>query len=315
MAGEWASGVGGFLQGAQDAYWKQKQYDLQLANQDSEKKQLAARLAAEGFEYDPNGALVRTKESSRQRNLQEATTQAGILKAGYKAEEDPTTGKFNLTKVPGFHDVEEENKQLQNARLKRDLIEGKKPSASEFAASGYAKRLEDAEGVFGDIAKGGYDPSGASSALQKSAIFPGFLQSENVKKEEQAKRNFVNAILRRESGAAISSGEFESANKQYFPEPNDPSSLVKQKEVNRRLAIENLKAEGSRAYSKSPGVEEIKGLLGPAVSTKKPNSALGGLLNSARADTGEDKVSSFMKKNGITSRDEAIQILKEHGKL
>lgn len=33
---------------------------------------------------------------------------------------------------------------------------------------------------------------------------------------EQAKTNFVNAVLRRESGAKISDEEFDSAEKQYF---------------------------------------------------------------------------------------------------
>jgi len=36
---------------------------------------------------------------------------------------------------------------------------------------------------------------------------------------EQAKKNFVNAVLRLESGAVISPSEFTNADKQYFPQP------------------------------------------------------------------------------------------------
>lgn len=74
------------------------------------------------------------------------------------------------------------------------------------------------------------------------------LHSEDYKKYEQAKRDFVNAQLRRESGAAISQSEFDSANKQYFPMPNDPPEVMEQKRANRRAAIEALGREGGPSY-------------------------------------------------------------------
>lgn len=74
------------------------------------------------------------------------------------------------------------------------------------------------------------------------------LHSDDYKKFEQAKRDFVNAQLRRESGAAISQSEFDSANKQYFPMPNDPPDVIEQKRANRRAAIEALGREGGPSY-------------------------------------------------------------------
>ena len=70
--------------------------------------------------------------------------------------------------------------------------------------------------------------------------------SDTNQKAEQAQRNFVNAILRQESGAVISPVEFENAKKQYFPSVGDSEEVKKQKAENRRVAIESIRnnAEG-----------------------------------------------------------------------
>lgn len=70
------------------------------------------------------------------------------------------------------------------------------------------------------------------------------LSSTNQQMLDQAKRDFMTAVLRRESGAAISSGEFETADKQYFPQigETDPK-VIAQKKRNRELAIKGILAE------------------------------------------------------------------------
>lgn len=301
------AGLGGLFQGAQEAVYRNRELDLKKDENERAKKLLALQMAEGGFQEGPDG-FSRTDESKRRKALEEATTQAGLLKSGHKAVYNPETGSFDFQRVPGFHDLEEENKTLQNRRLKRDLEEGKKPSAGEFAASGYTKRLEDAENTFGELEKSGYEPAGLSSSVQKG-LLPGMLQGEDVKREEQAKTNFVNSILRRESGAAISKSEFDSANRQYFPQAGDTPAVLDQKKVNRRLAIEGLRAESGKAYAKSPGPQEVRGLIEPTKSRSR------GLIQSASASESPDKIASFMKKNGISSRQEAMKILKEHGKL
>lgn len=59
----------------------------------------------------------------------------------------------------------------------------------------------------------------------------------NAQKFEQAKRDFVNAVLRKESGAVISDQEFANAEQQYFPQPGDSPEVVAQKRQNRENAI------------------------------------------------------------------------------
>lgn len=67
--------------------------------------------------------------------------------------------------------------------------------------------------------------------------------SDNNQKAEQAQRDFVNAVLRRESGAVIAESEFANAQKQYFPQPGDSAAVKAQKARNRQIAIQGLLAE------------------------------------------------------------------------
>lgn len=64
---------------------------------------------------------------------------------------------------------------------------------------------------------------------------------ENAQKVEQSQRDFVNAVLRQESGAVISPSEFDNAQKQYFPQPGDSKAVIEQKRKNRQTAIQGLR--------------------------------------------------------------------------
>lgn len=57
---------------------------------------------------------------------------------------------------------------------------------------------------------------------------------------EQARRDFINAVLRKESGAVISPEEFTNAERQYFPQVGDAPAVIEQKRKNRDLAIQGI---------------------------------------------------------------------------
>ena len=78
------------------------------------------------------------------------------------------------------------------------------------------------------------------------------MKSSERQQFEQAQRNFVNSILRRESGAVISPSEFENASLQYFPQPGDGTEVIAQKETNRRRTVSNLMREGGTATEEYP---------------------------------------------------------------
>lgn len=66
---------------------------------------------------------------------------------------------------------------------------------------------------------------------------------------EQAMRNFLNATLRRESGAVISPTEFAEGFRQYFPQPGDKPGVVEQKRKNRLLVTQGMIKGSGSAYT------------------------------------------------------------------
>ncbi|MCI5040024.1 MAG: hypothetical protein MRY81_10100 [Donghicola eburneus] len=68
-----------------------------------------------------------------------------------------------------------------------------------------------------------------------------YLRSPEFQRFDQARRDFVNAILRRESGAVISDQEFDNADKQYFPVPGDSAEVIAQKRRNRETAVQGIR--------------------------------------------------------------------------
>lgn len=92
-------------------------------------------------------------------------------------------------------------------------------------------------------------------------LLPNPLKSEDRQKLEQSQRDFINAQLRRESGAAISPSEFSNAEKQYFPQPGDTDAVIAQKRTNRQRAIEAMGREGGPAYAPSKKFDETGAIV------------------------------------------------------
>lgn len=78
---------------------------------------------------------------------------------------------------------------------------------------------------------------------------------DDIKQIRQAERNFITAILRRESGAVISPSEFEVAEKQYFPRPGDDAQTLTQKRQLRNTAIQSFKQSYGGNNTTSSGSE------------------------------------------------------------
>ena len=140
----------------------------------------------------------------------------------------------------------------------------------EGGGTGTAAALRDVPVVgraLGDLAEWGGDVLGVSDTPMPGSIkraaeavpFMGdalgtltnWTQSEPQQKVEQAQRNFINAVLRRESGAVITQEEFDNARKQYFPQPGDEQGTVAQKQENRQATIAALKTEGAHGYERA----------------------------------------------------------------
>jgi len=132
----------------------------------------------------------------------------------------------------------------------------KPPTAAQSLASGFATRLESSGNILKNFANTGSSLIGTISGRDG---FPNILKSKERQQMEQAQRDFINAQLRRESGAAISPTEFANAAQQYFPQPGDSREVILQKELARNIAIENMKKAAATAYQ--PGEQDINDIL------------------------------------------------------
>jgi hypothetical protein len=117
----------------------------------------------------------------------------------------------------------------------------KAPTQAELTARGYGERLLDATITIEEV---GSKFTDTLDRISSSQFFPQGFKSGDQQKFEQAQRNFINAVLRRESGAAISDSEFANASLQYFPQPGDKEANLIQKKRNRDMVTKSILREG-----------------------------------------------------------------------
>lgn len=229
-------GLGTGLQAGFNAYIGERKHQEDLKSNNLAKalqaKVSGLQLNATGDGYDE------TPQSQEDRSFKLQEKQAGLLKT--QAE----TAKLNRH---GDEDLDREYKRAQIRKLNADASKEKDPTDPQFNAALFGRRADASDAVIQAI--GDYRSTVAGTMDSKA---PGFLMSEKAKKIDQSERNFVNSILRRESGAAISSSEFDNAEKQYFPRSGDTPDVIAQKAQNRAQAIIGLKAASGRAWNKVP---------------------------------------------------------------
>jgi hypothetical protein len=161
---------------------------------------------------------------------------------------DPTTKGAKLAKPP----TEGQAKALMFAS--RMAIADEALGELEKAGTKRPGAIKGTAETLGNILGLGTDSMGGALA-DVAGTLTNWTQSEEQQQVEQAQRDFINAVLRRESGAVISLGEFRNAAKQYFPQPSDDAATLRQKAANRRAAIAGMKAEFGEPFA--PDFERI----------------------------------------------------------
>jgi hypothetical protein len=129
-------------------------------------------------------------------------------------------------------------------------------------AVAFGARALDAQGTLRQLEAGGTTNSNAVN--RAASALPGvggalgaatnWLNSDQQQSYQQAKSNFITAVLRKESGASIAPAEFDTEDKKYFPQPGDSAATIEQKARARDLAIEGLKAQAGQGASLIPGI-------------------------------------------------------------
>lgn len=220
-----------------DQMWKQKGYDLDVRKQgETERRNRADEQISRGQLGVAQANLgLRRQELDLNRSAprgQFIQTDQGYVLA------DPRTGQVQPVLGP-------DGKPVQGKAATKNLTEG------QAKANLFGSRMVEADRILSELG-GDYSPMGIAfkAGVEKTPLLGGLAGmtanaalSANTQKAEQAQRDFINAVLRRESGAVIADSEFDNARKQYFPQPGDSPAVIEQKARNRQTAIHGMAAE------------------------------------------------------------------------
>lgn len=129
------------------------------------------------------------------------------------------------------------------------LIDKTTEPATEYQAKSalFANRMASSEPILNKFKDAN---TLTEKGLKGVPVFGNFLVSENFQQLDQAKRDFINATLRQESGAAIGPNEFKNAELQYFPQPGDTQDTITQKANNRAIAIKQMENAAGASYKR-----------------------------------------------------------------
>jgi hypothetical protein len=210
----------------------------------------AAQAKAAAAENYAQAESARATADLRRRQTQ-TVGQGGAAPKGYRWVPD-ATGEMILEAIPGGP--------------ADPAIKGPKPmTEAQGKAMLFGSRMQAANEILAGLeGKGVMTPSLTKMAVEEVPLVGGALgmaanvmvASPEQQQVEQAQRDFVNAVLRRESGAVIADSEFKNAAKQYFPQPGDDKNTREQKRKNRELAIRGILTEAG------PGAPDITSATG-----------------------------------------------------
>jgi hypothetical protein len=208
-------------------------------------REQAAMIAAGKFSTGPNGEILFVTPEAIFPNAAPASKPP--------PEVPPGTAAAQTTKpspdMPGVRPV-------TPPKADKPLTE------SESKIFQFTRRADAADKTLKDLEyEGGRS---VSRFLEKNVPGGNYLVGDNFQKFSQAKREFINALLRRESGAVIGAEEEANFDKQYMPQPGDGAAVVEQKRKARVRAVQAMKEELGGKY-KEPTEQDA-----PAASSANP---------------------------------------------
>ena len=170
----------------------------------------------------------------------------------------------------------------------------KRPKEFELKSAGFANSIEEGEKALDALAAEGFDPSQYKEAIQSKGFFGvNTIRNEKVRRFVRATKGALNAILRRESGAAIKDDEYAYLLDVYIPLLGDGSQILQEKRDARlgQLAV-------ARTSAGPDALEELRGQLSkvkgefPSLKNRKKRGSTG------RGDSLKD-INAEIRRRGL----------------
>lgn len=113
----------------------------------------------------------------------------------------------------------------------------------------YADMMSRAEASIDAL--GGYRPNAVANAIVPDSW--NLVNSKEWQSYQQAAREGIAALLRKDTGAAVTETEWDLYFPMYFPQPGDDETVIQQKAAARRARAEALKKSSAGAYDEMYG--------------------------------------------------------------
>lgn len=143
----------------------------------------------------------------------------------------------------------------------------------------------------------------AAKGFQKIPVVGQYFTNDEQQQLQQAGEVFATAVLRLESGAAVSKQEAQSYAKQFIPQPGDTEDVLKQKAQLRAIQIERLEAAAAPATARERGAQGMVQSAPVATGQQEPGDRDAAL---ARA------MALRFKAQGLTN-EQIVAKLRENG--
>ncbi len=158
-----------------------------------------------------------------------------FVKPNMTAYDKPTYIPKGMTEAPDYTKQEQPVPTIMNAEQSKN--------------ASFADRARESLPVITDTSEAAM--SRWQVLLGKAPLGNSFVSPE-FQLHQQSERDFINATLRRESGAAIAESEFANARQQYIPQPGDQPPVLAQKARNRETLMAGMVRDAGPAYHPKP---------------------------------------------------------------
>jgi hypothetical protein len=150
----------------------------------------------------------------------------------------------------------------------KPLESGKALNEAQGSSVAYGIRMKEANSNIERLASEGTERAaiGAGTQYGIGGLVNAATASPQQQQFQQAKLNFITAVLRKESGAAIGQDEYEREDQKYFRQVGDSDAVAAQKKQARQTAIKAMEIQAG------PGAREIKNFE-PRTEPSQPISA------------------------------------------
>jgi hypothetical protein len=125
------------------------------------------------------------------------------------------------------------------------------PTSANATAATYAADLIQANRNFEAINKG---TSGSSTVSNLQGHLPGWMQSSSFEKVRQSQNQFIDAIVRKRTGATAKPEELENYRSTYFPTGGESTSVISQKQQVRQQLIQSMLLEAGPAAEQAAAI-------------------------------------------------------------